>query len=136
MISDNSAWDQFVSAHRWAVLTTLRASGSPVSAVIAYAREGDELVVSTTRDRFRVKCIERDPQVNLCVISNSEPFNFVSIEGTATIQTTGLLPATHAVFHAIRDTGYREPADLAGWIEQEGRIIIRIRPQRVAGVIR
>lgn len=136
MISDNPAFDQFVTAHRWAVLTTLRTSGSPVSAVIAYAREGDELVVSTTRDRFRVKCIERNPLVNLCVISNSEPFNFVSIEGEALIQTDNLLPATHAVFDAISDTGFRKPADLGGWIEKEGRIIIRIRPQRVAGVIR
>jgi PPOX class probable F420-dependent enzyme len=136
MIGTNPAFDEFITAHRWATLTTLRRNGSPVTAVIAYAREGDELVVSTTRDRFRVTCIRRDPKVNLCVISNSEPFNFVAIEGTASIQETGVLAPTRAVFQAIRDTGYREPADLPAWIEQQGRLIIRIHPDRVSGVIR
>lgn len=136
MISSNPAFDAFISAHRWATLTTMRRNGSPVSAVIAYAREGDELVVSTTRDRFRVACIRRDPKVNLCVISNSEPFNFVAIEGTASLQETDVLAPTRAVFHAIRGTSYKEPADLPSWIEQQGRLIIRIRPDRVSGVIR
>lgn len=136
MISDNKAFDEFITAHRWAVLTTIRRSGSPVSAVIAYAREGDELVVSTTRDRFRVTSIRRNPKVNLCIITNSEPFNFVAIEGTALIQEGDVLESTRAVFHNIRDTGYKEPSDLAGWIAAQGRVIIRIRPERVSGVIR
>ncbi len=136
MISDNKAFDDFITAHRWAVLTTLRKSGSPVSAVIAYAREGDELVVSTTRDRFRISSIRKNPMVNLCIVTNSEPFNFVAIEGLATIQEVDVLAATKAVFQNIRDTGYKEPADLAAWIEQQGRVIIRIEAQRVSGVIR
>lgn len=136
MISDNKAFDAFISAHRWAVLTTLRKSGSPVSAVIAYAREGDQLVVSTTRDRFRISSIRKNPLVNLCIITNNEPFNFVAIEGTATVQEDDVLAATKAVFHNIRDTGYKEPADLAAWIAQQGRVIIRITPERVSGVIR
>ena len=47
MISDNETFDQFISEYLWAVLTTLRQSCSPVSSVVAYASDGDELVVST-----------------------------------------------------------------------------------------
>ncbi|MCP5180027.1 MAG: TIGR03618 family F420-dependent PPOX class oxidoreductase [Pseudomonadales bacterium] len=136
MISDNPAWDEFVTAHRWAVLTTLRASGTPSSSVIAYARDGDELVISTPGDRFKVRCIERNPAVNLCIISNAEPFNFVAVEGVATIQRENLVPPTQAVFDAIAGTGYKTPDDLAGWIAREGRVILRIRPERVTAVIR
>jgi len=136
MISDNAAWDAFISAHRWAVLTTVRRNGAPVSSVIAYARDGDELVVSTPGDRFKVKSIERNPAVNLCILSNGEPFNFVAIEGTAYIQRDDLVAPTRAVFEAIRGTGYKEPEDLAAWIRKEGRVILRIAPERVSAVIR
>ena len=136
MISNNLTWDAFVSAHRWAVLTTLRARGGPVSSVIAYAREGDELVISTPGDRFKVTSIARDPRVNLCILSNAEPFNFVAIEGIASIQREQLVPATKAVFDAIAGTGFQEPADLAGWIAREKRVILRVRPERVSAVIR
>ena len=136
MISDNPVWNAFISDHRWAILTTLRKRGGPVSSVIAYAREGDELVVSTPGDRFKVKSIASDSRVNLCIITNAEPFNFVAIEGLATIQRDNLVPATKAVFDAIQSTGYQQPPDLAAWIIKEKRVILRIRPERVTAVIR
>jgi PPOX class probable F420-dependent enzyme len=133
------AFDRFVAEHRWAVLTTLRetATGSePVSSVIAYARDGDDLVVSTPGGTFKRRSIERNPRVNLCVISNAEPFNFVAIEGDARVQLENLLEDTRRVFAAIRDTGYQEPEDLPSWLEKQRRVILRITPRRVYGVIR
>ena len=47
MISDNSAFDDFIRDHRWAVLTHLKRDGAPASSVVAYAVDGDSLVVST-----------------------------------------------------------------------------------------
>jgi PPOX class probable F420-dependent enzyme len=132
----NETLDDFVTAHRWAVITTLRASGHPSSSVVAYARQGDELVVSTPEGRLKTKTLLRDPRVTLCIISNAEPFNYVTIEGLATIERDNLLAPTRAVFANIADTGYQEPADLAGWIEDDHRVIIRIRAERVHGVIR
>ncbi len=54
-ITDNTAWDEFITAHRWATLTTLRTSGSPVSSIIAYARDGDTLVISTPGGTFNAR---------------------------------------------------------------------------------
>lgn len=136
MISDNVAFDEFISEYRWASLTTLRTSGSPVSSLVAYARDGDELVVSTPGFAFKCKSIERDSRVNLCIFNNEEPFNFVSIEGRARIERKDLVRNTRLVFQRIQDTDFQEPEDLEGWLQDQQRVIIRIIPERVYGVIR
>ncbi len=136
MISENQAFEDFIDEYRWAVLTTLRQSGSPVSSVVAYARDGDDLVVSTPGMTFKRKTLENDERVNLCIINNEEPFNFVAVEGVVTIQSDDLVRTTRLVFENIKDTGYQEPEDFENWLETQQRVILRIKPQRVYGVIR
>lgn len=132
----SAQFDTFVSDHRWAVITTLRKDGSASSSVVAYAREGDTLVVSTPGDRLKAQTLERDPRVVLCVISNSEPFNYVSVEGRAEVERDAIEEPTRAVFANIADVGYEVPEDLPGWLASQGRVILRIYPERVHGVIR
>ena len=129
-------FEDFLTTHRWAVLTSLRTTGAPVSSVVAYAREADQFVVSTPGTTFKRISIARDERVNLCVISNSEPFNFVAIEGTALVQTTAIAEPTRAVFAAIADTGYQLPDPLEEWLKAEQRVILRITATRISGVIR
>ena len=136
MIANDPAWDAFIRSRRWAVLTSLRQSGAPVSSLVAYAVDGDELVVSTPAATFKRASIARDERVNLCVLSNHEPFDFVAVEGVCTIERDDLVRTTKLVFAAIADTPYQEPDDLEGWLQQEGRVILRIRPERTYGVIR
>lgn len=136
MIGENSEWDQFITDHRWAVLTTLHATGQPNSSVVAYARDKDELVISTPGVTFKRRSIEADPRVNLCILSNAEPFNFVAVQAHAIVTQSDLLADTKKVFANIADTGYTEPEDLPAWLEQQARVILRLTPQRVYGVIR
>jgi PPOX class probable F420-dependent enzyme len=136
MITENADQDQFISDHRWAVLTTLRADGHPVSSVVAYARDDDTLVVSTPGTTFKRSSLERDPRATLCIITNAEPINFVSVEGRVEVETTDLVANTRKVFQNIADTGYAEPEDLQAWLDAQQRVIIRIHPERVYGVIR
>ncbi len=136
MIGNNSQWDDFITAHRWAVLTTLRSQGQPVSSVVAYARDGDQLVISTPGGTFKRASIAADQRVNLCVISNTEPFNFVAIEALAQVTQDNLVDDTKKVFANIADTAFTEPADLPAWLESQQRVILRLTPQRVYGVIR
>ena len=88
MISDNSEQDQFITDNRWAVLTSLRADGQPVSSVVAYARDGDSLVISTPGGTFKRRSLERDGRATLCILPNAEPFNFVSVEGRVAVEHT------------------------------------------------
>ena len=136
MIGDNAAWDEFISAHRWAVLTTLRSNGAPNSSVVAYARDGDELIISTPGGTFKHRSISADGRVNLCIISNAEPFNFVAVEAQAVATRDDLEADTRKVFANIADAGWSEPEDLPAWLEQQQRVILRLKPTRVYGVIR
>ena len=86
-MATNQLIDRFIGKHRWATLTVLRKSGSPVSSIVAYAVDGDALVVSTPGSTFKRRAMEVDARVNLCIMSNEEPFDFVSIEATGEVLT-------------------------------------------------
>lgn len=136
MIGTDEKFDQFITDHRWAVITTLRANGQPSSSVVAYARDGDTILVSTPGGTLKRTCLDRDPRVTICMMANAEPFNFVTVEGRAEIQTEDIVEPTRAVFAAIADTGFKEPDDFEGWLEKQKRVVLRIQPERVSGVIR
>ena len=135
MISTNPAYEKFIDDHRWAVITTLRKSGAPVSSVVAYARDSDKLIVSTPGVTFKRASLEKDPRVNLCIVSNSEPFNFVAIEGLAEVSKEDLVRKTKLVFEKITDM-YEEPNPIEKWLEDQDRVILEISGSRVSGVIR
>ncbi len=135
-VSLSQEQQQFLDAHRWAVLTTLRASGEPVSSVVAYAQDNGRLVVSTPGMTYKRRSVEQDERVNLCIISNAEPFNFVAIEGRASVTTGELDRQTRLVFANIEGTGFTLPEDLPAWLEAQQRVIIEIEPTRCYSVIR
>ena len=136
MIASDPAQEAFISEHRWAVLTSLRRDGQPVSSLVAYARDGDTLIVSTPGSTFKRRSLARDPRVTLTVLSNQEPFNFVAVEGHASVETEDLVDGTRLIFANIAETGFDEPEDLPGWLEAQQRVLIRIHPERCTGVIR
>jgi hypothetical protein len=85
---------------------------------------------------FKARSAGRDGRATLCIITNQEPFNFVSVEGRVDVETGDLVRNTRLVFENIEGTGFVEPEDLEGWLAAEQRVILRIHPERVFGVIR
>ncbi len=136
LISDNPEFETFISDHCWAVLTSLRKGGHPVSSWVAYARDGGTLVVSTPGRTFKRRSLERDPRITLLISNDAAPFSYVSVEGHASVENTDLVRTTRLVFDNIKDAGYPEPENLEAWLEEQERVIIRIHPERVSGVIR
>jgi len=53
-----------------------------------------------------------------------------------TIEKEDLVRNTRLVFQNIENTGFQEPEDFEGWLESQQRVILRIKPTRVYGVIR
>jgi hypothetical protein len=93
-------------------------------------------VVSTPGGTFKRRSLDRDPRATLCIVTNREPFNFVSVEGRVDVERDDLVENTRKVFQNIADAGWQEPDDLEGWLRDQQRVILRLRPDRVYGVIR
>ena len=128
--------DRFIGEHRWATLTVLRKNGSPVSSIVAYAVDGDALVVSTPGSTFKRRAMEADARVNLCIMSNEEPFDFVSLEATGEVLTENIAEATEKVFKNIEAVGYTLPDPLDDWLVQQSRVILRLTVHRRHAVLR
>ena len=103
---------------------------------IGASAEQSQSLVSTPGATFKRRAIARDARVNLCAFTDQAPFNFVAVEGRAVIETEQLEPATRAVFANIEGSGFALPDDLPRWLRAQARVIIRVHPTRVSGVIR
>ncbi|MCE7927643.1 MAG: TIGR03618 family F420-dependent PPOX class oxidoreductase [Dehalococcoidia bacterium] len=128
--------DAFIDRNKWAVATTLRRDGSPTSSVVFFARDGEDLVFSTTRSRLKARTVARDSRIALCVLDEGAPFGFLTVEGTATIQEDGIVPPHVAINRAMRGQPDWNPPE--GYVERlaaEGRVIVRVRPRRVSGMV-
>ena len=135
-MATNQLIDRFIGKHRWATLTVLRKSGSPVSSIVAYAVDGDALVVSTPGSTFKRRAMEVDARVNLCIMSNEEPFDFVSLEATGEVLTENIAEATKKVFKNIEAVGYTLPDPLDDWLTHQSRVILRLTVHRRHAVLR
>lgn len=126
--------DAFISANRWAVVTSMRADGTPTNSVIFYAREGDELIFSTTESRLKAKTIRKNPNVAITVLDEGAPFRFITVEGKATIQTEDIVPGHVAVNKAMRREEFSPPEGYEAGLKSAGRVLIRLKASRVSGV--
>ncbi|MBI5949628.1 MAG: PPOX class F420-dependent oxidoreductase [Chloroflexi bacterium] len=127
--------DAFINKNKWAVVTTLRKGGAPSSSIIFYAREGDTLIFSTTESRFKAKSLRRDPRIAVCVLDEGAPYGYVTVEGTATIESDDIVPGHIAINKAMRGLAeFTPPEGFVERLRKEGRVIIRVTARRVSGV--
>lgn len=124
----------FIDRNKWAVVTTLRRDGSPSTSVIFYARDGDTLIFSTTKDRLKAKTVAADARVAITVLDEGAPYGFVSVEGTAMIEENDIVPGHVAINRAMRGPGFTPPDGFEERLRADGRVIIRLSPSRVSGV--
>jgi len=128
--------DAFLSSHRYAVVTTLRADGSPASSVVFYARRGDELFFSTTKDRLKARTLRRDPRIVLTALDEGPPFRCCTIDGRRRLQADTNVALPEATTRARRaDPAGQPPLDCGERRAREGRVIVWVSPRRVAGSV-
>lgn len=128
--------DAFVRSMKSAIVTSLRKDGSPATSLIFYALDGDELLFSTTRDRLKAKTLKRDPRVAVTVLDEGAPYRYVSVEGAATVIEGDIVPDHIAINRAMRNQPDWQPPDgYEATLREQGRVVIRVRPIRVSGVV-
>ena len=127
--------DSFINRQKWAVATTLRADGSPSNSVVFFAREGDELIFSTTADRLKAKTLRRDARVALCILDEGAPYGFVNVEGAAVVDDGDIVPGHIAINRVMRGPEFSPPDGFEKGLREDGRVIVRVTPTHVSGVV-
>ncbi len=112
------------------VISTLRGDGSPITSATLFALAGDDIVVSTPRERTKARNVGRDPRVSFIVDARERPYRGVAIEGRAQIEED----AGGALLQLIveRYALPRDGAALRQRMRSRGeRVILRIVPERI-----
>jgi PPOX class probable F420-dependent enzyme len=73
----------------YAVLTTLRADGSPHSTVIWATERDGKVLINTTFGRAKAHNLERDPRASVVVLDASDGYRWVSVSGPVELTTDG-----------------------------------------------
>lgn len=123
----NAAVRALLDARNYAVLCTTNPDGSPQSSVVWVARDGDDLLFSTLKDRRKELNLRRDPRASVSVFSLADPEEYAEIRGTVTITEDEGLVVGHLL--ARKYTGQdHEPAP-----EGRVRVVLRLTPAKVTG---
>jgi PPOX class probable F420-dependent enzyme len=125
---------QFLDANRVGVLATVASDGRPRQSLVYYARDGEDLVLSTLAQRLKAKDVQRSGWASLCVMGHTAPYPSAVFSGPAKIETEHIGVATAAVMQRI--TGAAEPPEpqTDEALASVGRVVMRIRIERVSAV--
>jgi PPOX class probable F420-dependent enzyme len=128
--------DAFVSRSVVAIVTTIRADGSPASSMVAFARRDDRLFFTTNVQRAKARMLERDSRATVVVLNQHEPWSFVSIDGDVVIHRNNPPELRQLMLDAVDHPDYvwsRNFTETA--IAADGRAMFELVPTRVSGVV-
>jgi PPOX class probable F420-dependent enzyme len=127
--------DEYLRTHCWALLCTTRADGSPQSSMVAYHWDGTDLVVSTRDRAAKVANLRR---LGRALAAVADDRRFLSVSGPVTIISGGdelheLTARLHASLGPSDQASLQR--DLDAGLEEVGRVIVRLVPDKVLGRI-
>jgi PPOX class probable F420-dependent enzyme len=118
----------FVRANHNAVLSTLKADGTPqLSPVTVGVDDDGYVVISTRQPAYKVRNIRRDPRVWLCVLPGTFYGKWVQLEGTAGV--VELPEAMDGLVDYYRRISGEHPDwdDYRAAMERDERVLLRIQ---------
>ncbi len=110
----------------FANLATIRADGTPHVTPVWIDWDGEHVLMNTAAGRAKWTHMRRDPRVGVEVFDTENPYSYVSMTGTVSLDEDG------ADEH-IRDLAekYRGSREFA--IGDDTRVIVRFTPDRIGG---
>jgi PPOX class probable F420-dependent enzyme len=123
----NDASRALIDGLNFATIATLNPDGSPQTSVVWVTRDGDDLLFSTVVGRRKERNLRRDPRVSVTIFDQQQPYSYIEVRGTVTLDTAGGRELIDALSHKYRGEDYMT--------EPEGtvRVVIRLTPQKVTG---
>ena len=122
-----SAALDYIQTQHHAVLSTLKADGTPQLSPVTVGIDNDgHVIISTRQAAYKVRHIRRDPRVWLCGFPDAFFGRWVQIEGTAEI--VELPEAMDALIAYYRSISGEHPDwdDYRAAMERDQRVILRI----------
>jgi PPOX class probable F420-dependent enzyme len=80
-----------------AVLTTYRTDGTAIASPVWFGRVDDTLDVVIADDDVKLRQLARQPACALLVFETTSPFRAVRVEGTATLERSGVTETRRAI---------------------------------------
>ncbi|MDI2131781.1 PPOX class F420-dependent oxidoreductase [Yinghuangia seranimata] len=114
-----------IDAPNFATMATIQPDGRPQLSVVWLKTDGDDVLVSTVKGRRKHLNIVADPRVTLLVYPASDPYRYVEVRGTATLEDAGAPELIQELSHRYDGKPFRE-----GNPDNE-RVIVRIAPDRI-----
>ena len=127
---------EFVARNRLCVLSWHRSApsgdGPPLTPVF-YATEGNGVLISMTEDRAKTRALRRDPAISVCVLGEEMPFPYVTLFGTASIDTDPtaafelMAKVVERMGRVLDDDARKALRERA---DRERRVVLRVTLQR------
>ncbi|AXK88505.1 PPOX class F420-dependent oxidoreductase [Nocardia farcinica] len=115
----------------FATVATNGPGGQPHLTVVWLARDGDDLLFSTTVDRQQGKNLAADPRVTVLINPPEKPYVYAEIRGTATL--TPDPDRTLPDQLSLKYTGQRYAEFNPASAQDGDRIVVRVTPRKVVG---
>lgn len=114
---------------QFAVISTIEPGGQPQSSVVWYARDGQDLLISTVEGRRKHRNLMRDPRCTVLVIDRDNPYSYVEVRGHVEMTREGGRELIDRFAKSYRDWD-RYPADDG---TDNVRVVVRVIPDKVVG---
>ena len=121
----------FLAGHVWAILATSRRDGSPQQAMVGYTLDADgRILISMQKSTAKWRNALRQPRVALAVPDGRV---HVVVYGTAEgiEHDPERAELTADVLAVVRGPARPSPAAIVGWLDEQGRGVLRITPDKV-----
>ncbi|MCX4625171.1 PPOX class F420-dependent oxidoreductase [Streptomyces sp. NBC_01443] len=115
----------------FATVATIQPDGSPQLSVTWLARDGDDLLVSTTVGRRKEKNLRTDPRITVMINPHNAPYTYAEVRGTAELTTEGGQELINELSRKYTGKDYADfnPASA----DDAERVVIRVVPRKVVG---
>jgi PPOX class probable F420-dependent enzyme len=120
----------FVHGNRTCIFGYERKSGPPSMSVVYYVMDGDDLLISTMADRAKAKAVQRNPEVSLCILTETWPFTYLLLYGRARVEREGVVDLMMRIGELMSGEKIPDAARPAveAMAERERRVLVRVTP--------
>ena len=80
---------ELLAGPNFASIATTSADGTPQQTVVWVGERDGHVVFSTVRGRAKERNLVRDPRISVLVLDAEDPYRFVTLVGTATLEDEG-----------------------------------------------